>query len=194
MMKRLLALVLIAMMLCPVLATAFAEDTGIQMIGGPAFGEAETVNLDDMKVGKSVTIEGLGDVTIYKVEWVSEFKCQDDSWLMSGAEAEYLKIDLRIINKTQNAINYHSLIDNVVCNLEVDGNEYVFSGWHRQTSGDDNDARTYRDKDKSYDINPLYAGRYNICMTLPNIVVDSKEPLSVSFTIGTSEFTYHLRK
>jgi hypothetical protein len=31
-------------------------------------------------------------------------------------------------------------------------------------------------------------------VTLPNYVVESKEPLSVTFTIGQSEFTVNVRK
>ena len=52
----------------------------------------------------------------------------------------------------------------------------------------------YQQKDQSHAISPMYRGKYIIVVTLPNDVVKSKKPLSITFKIGDNEFTYHHRK
>lgn len=192
-MKKFLSMLLILSMLLAA-AAAFAEDTGIQVIGGPSTEESTPVSLDDMKIGKTVKIDGFGDVTILAVEW--------DDWISrrynsggsgswnSGKEAEYLYIKLRILNTQKSARDYAQEFHDIVCDF---GDGFQFGGWYRQRE-DDTDGYLYEDAKASYEISPLYAGQYGVIVTLPNIVMESKEPLSVTFHIGDNEFTYHHRK
>lgn len=191
-MKKILSILLILSMLLAA-AAAFAEDTGIQVIGGPS-AESAPVSLDDMKIGKTAKIDGFGDVTILSAEWRDEIAYRAygyyDSW-HSGDEAEYLYLKLRILNTQKSARDYAQEIHDIVCDF---GDGYQFGGWFRQREDDTDDGYLYKNEKDSYEIAPLYAGQYGVIVTLPNLVVDSKEPLSVTFKIGDNEFTYHHRK
>lgn len=174
---------------------ALAEDTGIQIIGGKDE-PAETVNLDNMKVGETAKIEGFGDVTITEADWynnienVSYDNYRQPTW-KSGSEADYLYLKIRILNTQKKAQNYLNMFGDVVCDF---GDGYQFGGWIRQRQNDTDDGELYVSSSDGYDISPLYAGQYGVIVTLPNSVVNSKEPLSVTFKIGENEFTYHHRK
>lgn len=185
--KILLMLLILSMMLT---ATAFADDTGIQVIGGPS-AESTPVSMDDMKIGKTVKIDGFGDVTILSAEWRDEIAYGNDKSWYSGAEAEYLYLKLRILNTQKSAYDYAQVIHDIVCDF---GDGYQFGGWYRQREDDTDSGYLYKDEKKSYEIAPLYAGQYGVIVTLPNLVVESKEPLSVTFKIGDNEFTYHHRQ
>ena len=189
-MKKFLSMLLILSMLLAA-AAAFAEDTGIQVIGGPSTEESTPVSLDDMKIGKTVKIDGFGDVTILSVEQRDKISYNGgwDSW-NSGAEAEYLYIKLRILNTQKSARDYAQEFHDIVCDF---GDGFQFGGWYRQRE-DDTNGYLYKDAKASYEISPLYAGQYGVIVTLPNFVMESKEPLSVTFHIGDNEFTYHHRK
>lgn len=188
-MKKILSILLILSMLLAA-AAAFAEDTGIQVIGGPS-AESTPVSLDDMKIGKTAKIDGFGDVTILSAEWRDEiYYARYEIW-DSGAEAEYLYLKLRILNTQKSARDYAQEIHDIVCDF---GDGYQFGGWFRQRKDDTDNGYLYKDAKASYEISPLYAGQYGVIVTLPNIVMESKEPLSVTFHIGDNEFTYHHRK
>lgn len=192
-MKKLVSLILCLMMVLT--SAALAEDTGIQIIGGPEVA-AEVVNLDDMKVGQVAKIEGLGEVQLLSAEWIDGFASvtQTNSWgydYKSGPEAQYLRLNIRILNTNFTSKNYHAMFSDVICDY---GDGYQFKGWYRQRENDTEDAYVFSDSKFSYDVSPLYAGRYIVCVTLPNVCVDSEEPLSITFKIGENEFTYHERK
>lgn len=192
-MKKIIALLLALLLVCCNLTIAWAgDDTGIQIIGGKDE-PAETVNLDDMKVGETAKIDGFGDITITAAEWKNKVQYDRGSgaYLGSGDEAEYLRLDVRILNTQKKAMNYLNMFGDVICDY---GDGYQFSGWYRQLKEDAADAYAYNSSSDSYDIGVLYAGRYIVCVTLPNSVANSKEPLSVTFKIGENEFTYHHRK
>lgn len=76
-----------------------ASDTGIMIIGGPDSTASDAVDLDDMKVNQTVDIDGFGEVTIVKADWADQIGA-NRGWhtFSSGAEAEYLYIDVRILN------------------------------------------------------------------------------------------------
>lgn len=189
-MKKFLSMLLILSMLLAA-AAAFAEDTGIQVIGGPSTEESTPVSLDDMKIGKTVKIDGFGDVTILSVEWRDYISKSGGGYWDSGAEAEYLYIKLRILNTQKSARDYAQEFHDIVCDF---GDGFQFGGWYRQRKSDTDDGLLYYDAKASYEISPLYAGQYGVIVTLPNFVMESKEPLSVTFHIGDNEFTYHHRK
>ena len=194
-MKKIIALLLTLLVVGSCMA-ALAEDTGIQIIGGNDK-PAEAVNLDNMKVGETAKIEGFGEVTITFADWrdtiahrYSPTNGSGGSW-MSGAEAEYLYLKIRILNTQKKAQNYLNMFGDVVCEFD-DG--FQFAGWYRQREEDTDGGYLYKSSNDGYDISPLYAGQYGVIVTLPNYVVDSKAPLSVTFKIGENEFTYHHRK
>lgn len=84
------------------------------------------------------------------------------------------------------------MIGDIICDY---GDGYQFKGWYRQKESDTDAANDwYKDAQENYEIEPLYAGRYLVCVTLPNRVWTTEDPLSVTFTIGGNEFTYHHRK
>ncbi len=193
-MKKVMSLLIAFVMCCSVYVLSFAEDTGIQLIGGPVSEEAGDVKLDDMKVGQIAHIEGFGDVEILSAEWKNKFSRVDEYGnlytkydYISGDEAECFRLNVRILNTNKKPMNYMTMIGDVICNYS-DG--YEFKGWKRQRNKDTDDSYAFYDVNTSYEITPLYAGRYIICVTLPNLCVDSNEPLSVTFTIGNNEFTY----
>lgn len=189
-MKKIIALLLTLLVVGSCMA-ALAEDTGIQIIGGNDK-PAEAVNLDNMKVGETAKIEGFGEVTITFADWRNSIKTSvwNDYW-NSGSEAEYLYLKIRILNTQKKAQNYLNMFGDVVCEFD-DG--FQFAGWYRQREEDTDDGNLYKSSTDGYDISPLYAGQYGVIVTLPNYVVDSKAPLSVTFKIGENEFTYHHRK
>ena len=192
-MKKLLAMILVLTIIlsCP---AAMASDTGIMIIGGSESAASDAVDLDDMKVNQTVDIDEFGEVTIVKAEWVNEFYTSD-GWMRSGDEAEYLFIEVRILNTQKKAQNYHPMFGDIICDY---GDGFQFKGWYRQKNSDvddgSSDVRWYKDAQENYEIEPLYAGRYLVCVTLPNQVRTTEDPLSVTFTIGGNEFTYHHRK
>lgn len=194
-MKKILSVLLVLSMLLAASA-ALADDTGIQVIGSPE-AEDDVVILDDLKQGQIATIEGFGNVQIYSAEWIDGFGSRNkDNYISnyyyeSGEEAQFLRLNIRILNTTFAAKNYHSMFSDIICDY---GDGYQFKGWYRQRHNDTDEGMAYDDSKLSYDISPLYAGRYIVCVTLPNICVDSDEPISVTFKIGDNEFTYHHRK
>lgn len=186
-MKKLLAMILAFTLFlsCP---AAMASDTGIMIIGGPDSAASDAVDLDDMKVNQAVDIDGFGEVTIVKADWFNHVPKSDFS---SGDEAEYLCIEVRILNTQKKAQNYHPMFGDIICDY---GDGFQFKGWYRQRKSDTDNSYWYYNAQDNYEIDPLYAGRYLICVTLPNRVWTTEDPLSVTFTIGENEFTYHHRK
>ncbi len=199
-MKRMLSLFLVCLLLL-VCAFAFAEDTGVQVIGGTAM-EVETVNLDDWKVGETAIIPGFGEITLLEVKFVDkilyyynpEAIVPDYSYryFESGSQADYLRIELKILNTQKKSYDFLKSFGETICTF---GDDYQFRGWARQERYIDRCGWTmYYDADSSYSIDMLYNGYYDVVVTLPNVVVSSKEPLSVTFTIGENEFTVNVRK
>lgn len=196
-MKKLLAMILVLAVIlsCP---AAMASDTGIMIIGGPESAASDAVDLDDMKVNQTVDIDGFGEVTIVKADWADRLPNVSpgsyNSW-EAGKEAKYLYIEIRILNTQKKAQNYHPMFGDIICDY---GDGFQFKGWYRQKNSDvddgSSDVRWYKDAQENYEIEPLYAGRYLVCVTLPNRVWSTEDPLSVTFTIGENEFTYHHRK
>ena len=188
-MKKFFALLLVFSLLLNVSA-AFASDVGIQIIGGPEE-ESTPVSLDDMKVGETAKIDGFGETTILKADFFNNIYYGRYSGWYSGDEAEYLYLKIKILNTQKKTMNYLNMFGDVICDF---GDGYQFGGWYRQRKADTDDAYLYKEATDGYEISPLYAGQYFVVVTLPNFVVDSKEPLSVTFKIGDNEFTYHHRR
>ena len=188
-MKKYLSLMLLMSLLLSNGAACLAEDTGIQIICGPE-APAETVNLDDWKPGQTADIQGFGELTFVSAEFVNRIENWSMDGIQSGGEADYLRLIVEILNTQTSEVDFYKLIDSGICTYDE---IYQFGTWKRQYRSLNSDD-VFQTKDESYSISPLYRGKYIIVATLPNDVVKSKKPLSITFKIGDSEFTYHHRK
>jgi hypothetical protein len=193
-MKKILSLVLAAVLLlgCSVTFAEGGDDTGIQMIGGSQDDAAGAVNLDDWKESETAEIPDFANITLVSVKF--QDKIEVDPWTRfeSGAQAEYLRIRMHFLNTKKTAFNFLNVFGDVICNF---GEGYQFGGWKRQEWLRNNKEWYVCEKaEDCSDIDPLYEGYFDVMVTLPNYVVESKEPLSVTFTIGQSEFTVNVRK
>lgn len=192
-MKRIFAWITVAVMVCTSFYTVSAEDMEVQIITSPDEGESSSVDLEDFKLGETAEIEGFGDVTISKADILDEIVFLHIDITKSGLDAEYLCLQVDILNEQKKPADFYKMIGNITANF---GDGYQFSGWKRQYAEPqlDGDLYCYKDPEESYEIDPLYKGRYLIAVTLPNYVIESEEPLSVSFSIGDNNFTYYHRR
>lgn len=199
---------LFGLMLFGIVFSCFAvNNMGIQMIGGPGV-DTTPVSLDNMKVGESVTIDGYGKITITEASVIDklygykkdQFYAADitrDVVSSSGNEAEYYIIKMDIINLAFSSVNF--LKD---CSVIATYNDlYKFQGWAHQfnwnntfSSGRDINKNAYIHESNEFAIGPMYAGHYVFGVTLPNAVIEGKEPLSIVINIGGNELTYNVRK
>ena len=137
-MKKLISMILVLLIFLTV-SVALAEDTGIQIIGGPET-EAAVVSLDDFKVGDTVKIEGYGEVTLTASSWANRIeKYDEDNWVTTykgwnwggvqyydaGTEAIYLRLQLDILNTQKEPFNYYDGFADIICTYD---NEYQFGG------------------------------------------------------------------
>ena len=209
-MKQLISLMLVLSMLlgCSV---AMAE-MGVQIIGGPET-ESEPVSLDDLKLNVEATIDGYGIIE------ATEFAFKDvlgyyrsgknsvynsDDFYRSGNEAEYaiLKVDITNLARTSKDFLTHCEVRAVFDDV------YEYAGWYYQynynnktsksnSSGEDSDKQNVRwviNAADPFSVGPMYQGHYAFGCTLPNAVVNSKQPLRLVITIDGNEITYNIRK
>lgn len=122
-------------------------------------------------------------------------------WKDSGESADFLWLVMDITNlqKTSKSYIQESAVK-VVFN-----DDYEFSGWVRQFNYDYNTFVHRREKDRfaspavldpsdEEPIGMLYAGSYVFGCTVPNYVLQGKEPLRMEIKIGDNELTYNIRK
>lgn len=185
--KILVAILVLAMMLAA--TTALAQ--GVTVLSAPKPVETEPVSMDDIKVGKAITVDGYGVITPTKAEWADfvTYNYYRENW-KSGDEAEYYVLTVEILNKQYEAVSH-------VSNCEVKaefGEGYVFGGWFRQYENSKSD-RVIEYEKNHFAIDPLYVGKYAFIVTLPNFVKDSTEPLSITVKLTEDiELTYYVRK
>ena len=193
-MKKILSVLLVLSMLFASVGYALADDdTGVLMIGGPEDEAAGAVNLDDWKESETAEIPDFANITLVSVKFVDTIDYNSGRYCFeSGVQAEYLRIRMHFLNTKKTAFNFLNVFGDVICNF---GEGYQFGGWKRQEWLRNNkDWYVYQKADQSHELDPLYEGYFDVMVTLPNYVVESKEPLSVTFTIGQSEFTVNVRK
>lgn len=187
-MKRVIALVAIFLVLS--VQVVYADDTGVQIIGGPEL-EAEIINMDDIKVNQLVGISGYADIRIDSAAFTDIILTDNDPIdFVSGDSADYFQIRVWLLNTKRESYDFYNDFGEVICDF---GDGYQFGGWVRQVNLA-NRGLTKRLADDHFKIDMLYEGMFDVVVTLPNHVVNSKEPLSITFTIGGSEFTYNVRK
>lgn len=161
-MRKMLTMVL-ALLLALSMSSAYAEDLGIQVIGGPN-AATQTQSLDDIQVGTTYTLGGFAKVTPVEylvVDYFAQFNKDADyssthtnynnrdyvyyntylidylvdaSWQDSGMNAEFVWLKLDITNLQKEPISF---MKNIEVKVTYDG-EYEFAGWVRQINYDYN--------------------------------------------------------
>ena len=133
-------------------------------------------------------------------------------WNDSGTSADFawLLVDLVNLHKAD-----YSFIEDITIKVVYD-DEYEFAGWVRQFNHDyrttiyrkDYDGKYYSvlsegdliysdyalDPSNEEAIGQMYTGSYVFGCTLPNYVVEGKEPLRMEINLGSSEMIYNIRK
>lgn len=213
-MKKYFAVLSLVLVLC-LCGSALAEGMGVQVIGGPET-KTEPVSLDDLKLNAQATIENYGDIVLTSFEYANylgryfqgnpevEFYSRDEHYFLSGNEAEYAILRADITNIAVAAKDFLEQ-----CEVKVVFNDiYEYAGWCFQYNYDNgiNDHELFNadakkqnvnwvvDNADRFAINPMYQGHYCFGCTLPNAVVNSKQPLRMVITIDGNELTYNIRK
>ena len=194
-MKKILSLIMAILFILVPWSTAKAfPAAGIQEA-------AAVLSMDDMKLNKTLVIDGWGEITLKKFEQFDDIRLfYKKGWsdeYGSGKESDYAVLFVNIIN---NALTPHDYLaekpdySQPVVKVIYDGT-YVYEGWAYQINLDwDKDGKKGINPDLNYPIDPMYAGHYMFGCTLPNAVLDSKKPLQMIFIIDGMEFTYNIRK
>lgn len=187
-MKKSLLFVVLAVLLT--VSSVFAQDMGIQIISGSS-AAAETVNLDDLKIGTEAEIDGFGIIKFTDFQFLNSFWRKNDGTISSGKEADYAILWADLTNTTFSAKNY---LDGAEVKIFFD-DSYEFGGWSYQRdlnwSGAKEDVIRKSDQ---FAIDPFYQGHYIFGSTLPNFVVSSTAPLKMVITLDGNELTYNIRK
>lgn len=194
--RSILVMITLVALLLSVANASLADNTGITIIWGPEEAEQSSscVDLSDLKPNQLVSVPGYADFRIEKVEftdWVEHtYDLLDTEYgFSSGDSADYLHIRLWILNTGTEPHDFYNDFSDIVCDFAY---QYRFGGWLRQVSAK---AKVpYASEDDHREIEPLYEGLYDLFVTLPNHVVESKEPLSVSFSLADSEITCNVRR
>lgn len=186
-MKKILVAILVLMTLLAA-TTALAE--GVVVLSSPKTVETEQVSMDDIKIGKAITVDGYGVITPTKADWADRLDVDGYYSFESGKEAEYFVLTVEILNT-----KYEAACQLEGCEVKADfGDGYVFGGWCRQYESSVSN-RLKHDKGVFFEIDPLYIGKYAFVVTLPNFVKDSTDPLSITVKLTEDvELTYHVRK
>ena len=192
-MKKIILLFFVVFLLTQ--SAVFADDTGIQIIGGSGFETPEYIYMDDWKVDQTVVIPSFGEVTLVSAKVMDIIKSGQTTvdWFPSGDEADYISLVIDILNTQTVPVDFYKMFGKGKCTFERDGLTYEFGLWYRQFRSYTSQYVFYN-KDDSYGISPMYRGLYLVNVTLPNDIINSKDPLSISFNIGNNEFTHYLRK
>ncbi len=190
-MKKVLLFVFWAALLT--VSSVFAQDMGIQIIGGPEI-VTQSVSLDDLKTGTVVEIDGWGIIKVTSFDFVDEIYKMDSSWwnngaYESGSEADYALLRIDITNTTLTSKNY---LEAVTVKAVYD-DVYEYAGWSHQYDFNHSQDKVIHTKNW-FSIDPMYQGHYAFGCTLPNAVVTGSKPLRLEIKIDENELTYHIRK
>ena len=209
-MKKVLLFVVLAALLT--VSAVFAQDLGVQLIGGPEI-EAQPINLDDLKLNVEAEIDGFGILLPRSFEFnnylmvYKQGNQKSGNLHDSGNDADYALLYFDITNTTLTPKDY--LTD---CEVKVIYDDiYEYAGWAYQQNYDYKHWETYSnnidapyshkqnilygiDPSENYSINSMYQGHYIFGCSLPNPVVNSKKPLRMEITLGDNDLTYYIRK
>lgn len=204
-------LMILALLMLLTSSAALAADMGVQVIGGD-MGAAQTVTLDDLKIDEAAEIEGFGTLTLTDCKFVDllhQYKkgktTVEGNWnrFSSGVEADYLIVQANILNTTSAEMDY---LKNCEVKVVFDDNA-EFAGWCYQYNWDNgtknrewDELNGIQNKEFVIDvadqfaIGGWYEGHFCFGCTLPNAVVNGKQPLRVEIKLGGNEITHHIRK
>lgn len=187
-MKKLVSLVTLLVMLMT-MAGAMAE--GVVVIKSPQQQvEEEPVDMKNIKLGKDIDIEGYGVIRPVSCEFVDKIVVDYYNEFSSGDEAQYLLLIVEILNTQYVNASYY---DNVAVSASF-GDGYEFGGWKRQYKKSTS-TEVFKNANESFEISPLYKGKYAFVVTVPNYVVDTPAPLSITVKLTDEiEMTYIMRK
>lgn len=203
-MKR---VVLVVLGLLFVSMFCFADNVGVQMIGGPGI-DSTVASVDNMKLNQEITIDGYATIKFTTAEEVDRINWYQkgytdifqnnwrDGWDNSGQDAQYYTIKADIINL---AFAEKDFLKNCTVKIIYD-DQYIFRGWCHQYNwnngshnGQQNKTAYINDGDR-YPIGMMYTGHYVFGCTLPNPVMISNKSLKMIITIDGNELTYIIRK
>lgn len=204
-MKKILSMLLIASIFLITGQVCYADDTGIMIIGGNE-GEAETVSLDDFKIGDIAEIEGYGEVGLNTAYWTDSLPRYNTStrygfndWIgldyyESGPETKYLRLWLDVLNTSMTSHDFCKDFDKIICTYD---DKYQFGGWVRQHDVIEDGKHSLfvlNNKEGGTPVGVMYRGEYSVVITLPRDVytrvTEEGKPLTVTFNLGENEFTY----
>ena len=216
--KRILGLAF-GMLCLPMVATsaAYAEGMEVTIIGGPEEEETTPVTLDDIQLNKEVTIDGYATLLPTEFEFADKlgyyraglnYIANSDDYYQSGQEADFALVRMDVTNLS--TVSRDFLKD---CEIKVVYDDvYEYGGWFYQSNYDnemsDNSdlAEAYGEDlgkqnerwaigaEDNFKIDPMYKGHYIFGCTLPNSVVQSKDPLRMEIKLGGNDITYNIRK
>lgn len=195
-MKKYLVLI-IALSLLFSFCSAIAEN--IIILESPEKKNYEPINMDDIKTGQTVFIDGYGEITIVMSDWAEAFGKSSGGLGVYTAEftspndAVYYVIKVKILNTMIKPYNFRHDFGDVVCSF---GEEYKFDGFVEELSYANGDDLTMaKGRGQATDIDPLYEGDYYVAVALPKTVkARTNGSLSITFSIGENVFTYIIRK
>lgn len=222
-MKKVVALALAAMMLLGA-AVAVAEDLGVQLVGGSdditetvsldnmklettytidgyarvtprvwqftdRFYQFEKDHVGDFRDGGS---EGNNPSNGYYYQYYKYINI-----MHSGENADFAWFEVDVTNLTKNDIDFTQEAEVMVIYDE----DYEFVGWVRMINYDYDTStsggkliRSTLDPANSETTPMMYTAHMIFGCTLPNAVVEGKEPLRIEINLGGNELIFHIRK
>lgn len=219
--KRFLRAAIVILFGIPMIVPAYAASMEVTVIGGEDEESIEPVSLDDIKIDKDIEIDNYAVITPkeYKVQdalyaYRAGHNDNDMKVYLSGDTADYILLKVDITNIMTKAKDY---LEN--CHVTVHFNDkYDYEGWQYQYNYD-NVSRDQLwlgerngdldtgfkeialdpkdcpiDNADQFSIGPMYDGHYVFGCTLPNKVVQGKEPLSMTIELDGNELTYNIRQ
>ena len=209
-MKKLLSIVLTALLVLSLAAPALALDLGVVQIGGPGeavpepavdFTPGEEEDALEVKLNETLVIKDWGEITLTGFDFYDSIKLHSSenstNRYSSGVEADYAILYLDIVNTGLEAHDFLALAPAyskpVVRVVYKDMYEYEGRGFQVNLDWDENGLNGLA-TENNFPIKPMYAGHYMIVCKLPNAVVERKDSLTMTFILDEIAFTYTIRQ
>jgi len=222
-MKRFLVC-LLALMMLSATALGHAEDLGVQIIGGSDFVAEpvslddmqleQTYTIDGYAKVAPLKFEFWDAFDQYEKDFAgnnSEGGTRGiNRWMRgnsihykyicpkhSGTDADFAMLQIDVTNLQKSDVDFTQEAEVKV----IYDNDYEFAGWVRMFNynydshdGNNTLVRPALDPANSEPTAMMYTTHMVFGCTLPNAVVEGKEPLRMEIKLGDNELTYHIRK
>ena len=197
--NRIMIMVIVGMMM--VGTSAYAGSMEVSLIGGEDEGNTDPVSMDDIKIDQDIEIDNYGIITPKEYKTIDTLRAYNAGHrdynnmhdFKSGDTADYVILNIDITNTLTRSKSY---LDN--CSVKVTFNgKYEYEGWAYQYNYDNEGEQSKEcpvDPSDQFSIDPMYEGHYVFGCTLPNKVVNGKEPLNMTIVLDGNELTYRIRK